>query len=287
METPTTLEGTEQHPGSDEQVEELLRLITVPARRREPRIAEQLKEAELQWVDTPHGRVAAWRLGEGPATLLVHGWEDDHCLWTRLLRALTEASMPVVVFDLPGHGSSEGTVGYTFEVADAIQSVAAALGPVRAIVAHSFSGGPAVVVQTEGLRVERTVLVSTPFSRPSATPRGDAQPGPSSAPVHDRWVRKGLEHGYPEDVAHRARAKYLARFSELRATYDWWAEVPRLDTDLLFVHSTADERAPIDDVRAVVLTCPRGELVEVHGLDHRGTARDPHVIDRVIGHLRA
>lgn len=269
MESSTTLDDTDKHTASDDQVQELVRLITTPTRRAERRIAEQLQDAELQWVDTPHGRVATWRLGDGPATMLVHGWEDDHCLWTRLLRALTEQSLPVVVFDLPGHGNSAGTAGYTFEVADAIQSVVAGLGPVRSIVAHSFACGPAAVVQTEGLVVERTVLISTPFSR------------------EDRWARIGLEHGYTEQVAQRARATYMGRFSEMRATYDWFAEVPRLDTDLLFVHSIADERAPIDDVREVALTCPRGELVELDGLDHRSTARDSRVIDRVIAHLSA
>ena len=79
----------------------------------------------------------------------------------------------------------------------------------------------------------------------------------------------------------------MARFSEMRATYDWSAEVPRLATDLLFVHSTADERAAIANLREVPVTCPRGALFEIEGLDHRGTARDPRVIDRVIAHVRA
>ncbi len=177
--------------------------------------------------------------------------------------------MPVVLFDLPGHGNSGGTAGYTFEVADAIQLVANGLGPIDSIVSHSFGSGSAAVIQTEGLQVDRTVFISTPFGR------------------GDRWVRVALEHGYTEDDAHRARARYMARFSEFRATYDWWAEVPRLDTDLLFVHSTADERAPIKDVRDVVATCPRAALVEVDGLDHRGVARDPRALDQVVAHLRA
>jgi pimeloyl-ACP methyl ester carboxylesterase len=250
-----------------ERAHELLRLITAPARRNAPRVARQLEDARQVRVDTPYGWVPAWRLGEGPATLLVHGWEDDHCLWSRMIDALRARSVPVVVFDLPGHGGAQGKRCYSFEAADAVLAVASVLGPISAVIAHSFAAGPVIVALAEGLPAERTALISSPFSR------------------EDRWVRVGAELGFSEQVAHRAAAIYRSQFSPSRSAVDWFELTPKLDTDLLFVHSVDDERARVEPVREVAGTCPRGRLVELTGLDHRATARDPRAIEVVLSHL--
>jgi pimeloyl-ACP methyl ester carboxylesterase len=251
----------------DERALELLGLMTAPARRTPPRVARQLEAARSVRVDTPHGWVPAWRLGEGPATLLVHGWEDDHCLWTRTIDALAARSMPVVAFDLPGHGGAEGSACYSFEAADAVLAVAGDLGPIRGVVAHSFAAGPSVVAMAEGLRAERAVLISSPFTR------------------EDRWVRVGGELGYPDAVAQRAAAIYRSRQTPSRSAMDWFEVTASLEADLLFVHSVDDERAAVEPVREVVASCARGSLVEVAGLDHRGIARDERVIETVVSYL--
>ena len=71
--------------------------------------------------------------------LLVHGWEDDNSLWTPLIDALIARDRALVVFDLPAHGYSEGEWGLGPQAADGIAAVAAALGPIDAVVAHSFA----------------------------------------------------------------------------------------------------------------------------------------------------
>src|SRR5262245_65778348 len=121
-------------------VERVLDRVLKPRRWGEPQLAEPLVGVVRHMVSTPHGAVAAWRVGEGPAVLLVHGWQDDSSLWAPLMTALLDAGRAVVAFDLLAHGFSEGDRGLTFELVDAAHAVVAELGPVGSVVAHPFAG---------------------------------------------------------------------------------------------------------------------------------------------------
>ena len=123
---------------------EFMQNLGHPRRRARPRIAPGLMDAEHRMIDG----IAAWRLGEGPAVLLVHGWEDDNSLWTPLIDALAPYGRAVVALDLPGHGFSEGDRAPLLLSAAAIAKVADAFGPIDAAVGHSF-GCPGIVTAIE------------------------------------------------------------------------------------------------------------------------------------------
>src|SRR5690606_4402721 len=125
----------------DDQARALLKEVMTPKRRARQRIAEPLRNAEQVEIETPAGKVAAWRHGEGPAVLLVHGWQDDNSLWSPLISALAELGIASVAFDLPGHGFSHGDQCRPMLAAEVLKAVAAELGPIDAVVTHSF-GGP-------------------------------------------------------------------------------------------------------------------------------------------------
>src|SRR5665213_2926669 len=90
----------------DAEARRLIESLGKPKRRVRPRLARMLNEAEDREVATPTGAVMAWRLGAGPATLMVHGWEDDNALWSPLIDTCAEMLRASVAFDLPGHGWS-------------------------------------------------------------------------------------------------------------------------------------------------------------------------------------
>jgi pimeloyl-ACP methyl ester carboxylesterase len=259
-------------PGRDRTVtdaaaEAFLRRVASPARRDPPRLASALAAVDRQAVGTVHGTVAAWRIGAGPAVLLVHGFEDDNSVWAEMLDALVARDRPAVVLDLPAHGFSEGEIGLGFEGADALHAVAGALGPVDALVAHSVGAGAAVLALREGLPVDRAVLIAPPMRS------------------GNRWLRLAEREGVSQEIARRAQAMYEATLDPARRSFVTREVVPTLGAELLFVHSVDDERTPVEDTEAVAAECPNARLLRVAGCTHRRTARDPAAIAGILDFL--
>lgn len=248
---------------SDDAAKTFLRELVVPKRHREPRMSERLATIEPTVVPTRWGDVLAWRLGPGPAVLLVHGFEDDNSLWSPLVRELADRGRSLVAFDLPGHGASGGDWGMSFEGTDAVVAVAAAVGPIDAVVAHSAGCGMTTAAIGEGWHVDRAVFIAPPLSR------------------GDRWLRKASTLGVTEGVALAAKALYYDAIGPEREGWEPRAAYAALDLDLLVVHSRDDERFPSTDTEDVMRAHPRANLVFVDGLSHRRTARDARVINVV------
>ena len=254
----------------DEMVEVVLDRVWKPRRWREPQLAAPLEGFDPVMVPTQHGAVAAWRVSTGPATLLVHGWQDDSSLWAPLMTAFLEQSLPFVAFDLPAHGYSEGDRCLTFEVVDALHAVADALGPIQSLVAHSFAAGASALAVSEGLPATRVALIAPPLWPASAT----------------RFHRVTDHLGFPLDVAERARTIYRRTTTPSRATYDMRTQLAHLDVEVLLISSLDDERMAVEDARTLAPQLSRGELLEVRGLDHRETAQDPEVTQRIVDFIQ-
>lgn len=237
-------------------------------RRPRPRTAPILAEAEHQMLPTPVGAVASWRLGDGPAVLLVHGWEDDNSLWQPLGEALFEAGVPFVAIDLPGHGFSEGD-GLTLQGGGAaVAAVAQAAAPIFAVVTHSF-GGPLTVeaIEYHGFRPERAVLIASPLAQA------------------EQFARMGARHGAPPEAIARARALVDARTGRPMAVNDLRRAAPAMPCPALFVHSADDVDCPVEASLTLAEIWPGGRSLIVDGFGHRNVARDPQIAAAIVSFL--
>ena len=246
--------------GFAEAVQDFYRSQGIPSRRPEPRLAERFVDVERRSVPFSDGMLAAWRLGTGPAVLLVHGWEDNHSLWSPLIDALADRGRAVVTFDMPAHGFSDGEWGFDPQAGDAVLAVAGALGRIDALVAHSSGTPIAARSLLEGVPAERMVLIAPPL-------RDD-----------NRWLRYADRMGVSREVALAAEAAYKEIQGPARAEFFLRTSLPTIDADVLIVHSIDDERMPFSDSEDVVTACPHGALLAVKGLTHRRTTRDPTVV---------
>jgi pimeloyl-ACP methyl ester carboxylesterase len=254
----------------DAQALELLEEAAKPKRRVRPRLARKLAEAEDLEVQTPHGPVMAWRLGAGPASLLVHGWEDDNALWSPLIDACAAIGRAVVAFDLPGHGFSP-TEEFSLQAAGlAAVAVAEALGPIDSVIAHSYGCPASIHALSHGLKADHAVLIASPVPR-----TGDAS--------MERWARRQVERGADPTVARRAGELMAARAETAPGSpFAAEAEIPSMTTPALILHSMDDEQCPPGNSRKMANLWPGAELVLVDGLGHRLIAQDDAVIERVI-----
>ena len=247
----------------DAEAEELLERTIRPKRRARPRLAHPLHDAEGHEVETPDGAVTAWRLGAGPATLLVHGWEDDNALWGPLIDRLQANGRSIVALDLPGHGYSAADFTGIGAAGAAVKAVAEALGPIDSVVGHSFGCVASLQAVSSGLTVDRAVLIASPLGR-----RDPA-----------RAVERFIERGVDPDVATRAGALMAERQTE--PPFDIEAAAAKMTAKGLVIHALDDDDCEPGNASLIVGAWPGAELLWVDGLGHRRVAQDDDVLQRV------
>ena len=245
----------------DDDAHALLKEVLTPKRRARQRLAEPLRDALHVEIESPAGKIAAWRLGQGPAVLLVHGWQDDNSLWAPLISALSEIGVASVAFDLPGHGFSGDAPCSPSSAAAAFEHVARQLGPIDAVVAHSFGGPVTGFALLNGFTARRIVLIAPPRGR------------------NRRWFDFAEERGIGKDVVHRARELYAAE-AGLRASFDLAEVASPIET--LVLHSMDDDAVEWDNGDAIAKQWPNAELALCDGLGHRMIAQDRGVIERIV-----
>lgn len=249
----------------DDQARALLESVMTPRRRARPRMAQAFQAAQDFEIETPQGAVAAWRLGEGPAVLCVHGWQDDSALWSPLASALAEIGVAVVAFDMPGHGFSQGDRCTPAGGAAAIRAVADKLGPIDAVVGHSFGCPATAIAMTQGFNVRRAVLIGAPRGR------------------NLRWFRVAQEQGIGDDVVERARELYAEEVGEQLSRFDLADVAKSFTAEALVIHSLDDDAVEWDDNGQVIADAwPGAELMLCDGLGHRMVAQDRDVIARIV-----
>jgi len=218
---------------------------------------------ETMRVPTGDTWVAAWRWGEGPAVLLVHGWEDDHHCFDALTARLLASGQAVVAFDLPAHGESGGRRTALPAVAHAVADVAELLGPVRALVGHSFGGAAATLAVAAGLEVERVVAMASPVSVARVLDGVTSRLGLSAA------RRQGIEDALVRRVGVPLELLELEPIAK------------RLDVPMLVVHSRDDRVVPFFAGVRLQRAWPGAKLHAVDGLGHRRILSDPAVMTRI------
>lgn len=213
--------------------------------------------------------LAAWRWGLGPTVLLVHGWEGRGSQLGALVEPLVAAGLSVVAFDAPGHGDSPGSRLYLTDLADAVTDVAAAIGPVHAIVAHSFGAAAVLLAHARGgVDADHNVMIAPNVLIDEAIARFTGLVGLDAA---DR-ARLELQ------IAQRTGTPLEALELELLAG--------GRDASLLVVHDRDDREVPFRNAERLAAAWPHARLVPTTGLGHRRILRDPAVLADVVEAVR-
>lgn len=242
-------------------------LFRTPRRHPAPKRERQwLAAATPLEVRAGEDRLPAWSWGEGPAVVLVHGWEGRGGQMGALGMGLAEAGLRAVAFDAPGHGGARSRLSSLPQLAAGVGAVVAAVGPVRAVVGHSFGAAAVCWAVARGLAVERLALLAPPFDLDPYVVQFGELLGASATTVAALVGR--IERRFDVDWQ-EARRPALAGA----------ARAPQ--TQVLVVHDREDEETPWAGGARVARTWPRGELVTTHGLGHRRLLRDAAVVSRV------
>jgi pimeloyl-ACP methyl ester carboxylesterase len=202
--------------------------------------------------------------GTGPTVLMVHGWNGRGAQLGAFVPALVRAGYRVVSFDTPAHGRSPGRATNLPEISEAIQAVAGACGPIRAVIGHSFGVACSIYAVRQGMKVNRIVAISPPHNV-----RGLTQKFFTALDIDIRVqeiFNRKFETQFGADLWQRFSPEVLA---------------PQLNVPGLIIHDQDDHDVPMQEGVAVAQAWPDAQFVRTTGLGHRRILRDPEVIARV------
>jgi pimeloyl-ACP methyl ester carboxylesterase len=234
------------------------RLFLTP--RRYPRPARERALLERAEPLPREDGLAAWSWGRGPTVLLAHGWAGRGAQLGSFVEPLVAAGYRVVAFDAPAHGASPGRRTNLIDMADALARVADSVGPLHAVIAHSFGAAATMVAFSRGLDARSAVFVAPPWS-----------------------LSEGLNTfaaalALPPEVIQGVRAEIERRVGLSWDAFEGATLAPQMTVPLLVVHDRDDPEVPLASGASLVRAWPDAELYETYGLGHRRILRDPVVI---------
>ncbi|HEX7708934.1 MAG TPA: alpha/beta hydrolase [Thermoanaerobaculia bacterium] len=243
-------------------------LFMKPRRFEAPERERSLMEGAHPFeVVTGDGRLQAWRWGEGPAVLLVHGWEGRGSQLAQLAQPLVSRGLSVVTFDAPGHGASDGSRSSLPQFLAALQAVAGATGGLHGIAAHSFGCAAATLALHEGLAARRVVYFAPPID-------------PS-----DYTGRFGETLGLTDAVVERMRLRIEKLFRRKWSDYSLAAMAPAMSARLLVIHDTTDRETYWSEGAALTEAWPGARMITTQGLGHRRILREPELLEKAASFL--
>ena len=245
-----------------------LRLFRTPFRHKAPaREQAWMDSAESFEIQIGGQPITYWTWGHGPAVLLAHGWEGRGSQMAAFAQPLVKAGFQVVTFDGPAHGRSGGRRSSVPQHAEAIAVLAEKVGPLHAVVGHSFGTAAAGWAAQKVHLADRLVFIAPP---------GDL----------DEYVEffAGLL-GVSSEVRSRFLAQMESRFDLKWNDVRYATMTPVEQVDLLVIQDRHDRESPFKNGVAVAQAWPGSRLVTTAGLGHRRILRNPSVISEVLTFL--
>ena len=210
------------------------------------------------------------RSGEGASVvLLVHGWEGRGLQMGRFVEPFVQAGFRVIAIDLPAHGESPGTRTDLIECTEGLRKVGRDLGPVAAVVTHSFGGAITTLALERGFDARSVVLIAAPSSIDDVIRRFGELTGLRGAAM--RAFRVGIE---------RQTGVKLA-------DVEIFERVAGLHVPALIVHDHDDVEVPFHDAERLVARWPNATLLATEGLGHRRILKDEEVIRHAVDFVRS
>jgi pimeloyl-ACP methyl ester carboxylesterase len=218
-------------------------------------------------LDEAPSDLTVWDAGDGRTVLLLHGWSGNAAQMSAFVKPLVTAGYYACAPDLPAHGASPGKRTNIKEFTEAILRVGRRVGPIHAIVAHSFGAPAAVAAMARGLRVDRAVLLAPALDLP-----GYAHSFGRAAGLSEESTEAMLDA-----IDHRIGG--VDAYNPMTLAVGQTAR-------LLVIHDPADREVPFAFGRAIASAWSGGQLEAVRNAGHTRMLSDPRVLARAISFIR-
>ncbi|KXJ46504.1 MULTISPECIES: alpha/beta hydrolase [Marinobacter] len=246
------------------------RMAFRPSRLPMPSRYEYLLDNADSYTQLQHGArtIPVYSWGQGPVILGVHGWAGAGIQFGAWVNPLVEAGYRVVLFDAPAHGRAQGESTNLFEMAEVVARVAASVGRVHGVLAHSIGCIAAARAIADGLQPDYLVMLAPPVSLTA---------------VMDNLVR---QLGLSQDVL----AVHLQLMEERFGKSVWeQLDLEALSRTLtqrgLMVIDDDDTSISPDESERVFNNWENANVLRTRGLGHHRLLWSPMVVDTVLRDL--
>lgn len=239
------------------------RMMLNPRRHVRPPSVLAMADAD-QRIDLGDGLVA-WRWGEGPVVVLVHGFEGNRAQFGAIIEELVERGFAAVALDVPAHGESAGNELTAVKFIAAIERTLAHLGSAHAVVGHSMGAAMSLYSLVNSGGASRVALISAPSSL-----KRELQRFASAVGLSERGTRAFI-------------ASVENRVGRPAADFDVRHVVGKVGLPLLLVHDQNDRQIPVVEAARTAHMLPGAELMVTQGLGHNRLLADPAVVRAVVG----
>ena len=246
----------------------MYRLWFASPKHPEPEREKRWREA-AETISLPHryGPVAVYRWGNSQKrVLLIHGWSGRGPQLGAFVEPLLDRDYEVIAFDAPGHGQTPGSTSSIFRMADALMGVLEHVGPVDAVITHSFGAlVMAYAIRHTGFKTNKAVCLSSPTSPNYLVDRFC-----EVMRVNDRVkqaFRYFVKKRFDEDVFEKLSADLNMTDSQIPA---------------LIIHDRDDHDVPYQLGQQLADAWPAAEFFLTEGLGHRRILRNRKLIQQVV-----
>lgn len=214
--------------------------------------------------------LAAWSWGttSAPTVLLVHGWAGRGAQLGAFVKPLLEKGFRVIAVDGPAHGESPGTQTNPVHFAQGLLAAAAEIGPLHAIIAHSFGAAASTIAIMQGLQTNKLVYAGGPATY---------------AEVLNR-VGRGLFDLPPkafEQFVKLVEKRVGLSVDEMDVTQI----AEQMDIPALIIHALNDVEIPYAEGEKVADAWPNARLIAFSDLGHRKILWDPASVSAAVAFI--
>ncbi|MBJ7278533.1 alpha/beta hydrolase family protein [Marinobacter salarius] len=246
------------------------RMAFRPSRLPMPSRYEYLLDNADSYTQLQHGArtIPVYSWGQGAVILGVHGWAGAGIQFGAWVNPLVEAGYRVVLFDAPAHGRAQGESTNLFEMAEVVARVAASVGRVHGVLAHSIGCIAAARAIADGLQPDYLVMLAPPVSLTAVMDNLGRQLGLSQdvLAVHLQL----MEERFGKSVWEQLDLEALSRTLTQRG---------------LMVIDDDDTSISPDESERVFNNWENANVLRTRGLGHHRLLWSPMVVDTVLRDL--
>lgn len=202
------------------------------------------------------------------AVLLVHGWAGRGTQIAHLSDALLANGYKVYSFDAPAHGHSAGKQTSLIEFGELITMICNRHPEINSIIGHSMGGTASIFAISQGLDIEKSIIIGTP--------------------AYTHWILTAFceQIGVSQKVEMLMKNYFETKFNKTFNELSNSNMVREINTDGLIIHCEDDVDTPPKDAKIIHQNWKNSTLVLTKGLGHRRILKNKEIAQSIIDFLK-